>query len=237
VKDTRLLKLLQIFFQIFVDPAKAFLEAFKLRPITAIFPLVVVVIGTALLDAYYYYHVDAAWLADLLTEKMPAAQKKLVQGALTPSHLLIISIVSVAILPASVDACRALFFWVALKIIGHSTSYISLFQIVTWAAVPLTLVLPAGIFALALTGAAHVAPVNVNPVSLNRLFFHYPPSSGWSQFFATLTLVGFWEIGLHAIGLKARTAIAMRTAALLAVAPVVLVYGVWGLFLLAGSGK
>lgn len=225
----------RIFTQMFVDPAQGFRSAFAKPTISVLVPLAIVVIGTTILNAYYYYHVDVAWLGNLLTENLSAAQRKSVSGLFSPGHLLLVSFISVLIVPACVDAIRAFVFSVVLKLMAKPTDYASLFKICAWAAMPLTLVLPAGMLNMYLSGD-HVAPSDLNPVSLNHLLFNLAPASPWAQFFTTLTLVGFWEIGLHAVGLKTRAGISTRAAILLAVVPVLVVYAAWALIIIARSG-
>jgi hypothetical protein len=225
----------RIFLQMFVEPAQGFRTAFAKPTVSVLMPLGIVVIGTTILNAYYYYHVDITWLGNLLTENLSPAQRKVVSGLFSPSHLLLVSFISVLIVPACVDAVRAFVFSVVLKLMAKPTDYSSLFKICAWAAMPLTLVLPAGILNMYLSGD-HVAPSDLNPVSLNHLLFNLSPTDPWAQFFTTLTLVGFWEIGLHAVGLRTRTGISTRAAILLAIVPVVVVYAVWALVIIARSG-
>lgn len=229
-------KLFSILIQMYVDPARGFRNALSGPARSALFPLAMVIVGTTALNAFYYSHVDLGWLADVLTIGLNAAQKRVVVAALTPGRLLLISFVSVLVLPAAMDAARAAFFWVALRTIGRSADYRSLFLITAWSAMPLLLVLPAGILSLVLGDAAHTAPNNLNPVSLNRLFFHLDTTSHWSVYFTTLTLVGFWEVALNAVGLKVRTDMSTRGAVTLALAPLVIVYGIWGIVVLLKFG-
>lgn len=220
------------FVSMFIDPARGFREALAARPWTFVIPLVVVIGCTFLLNAYYYQHVDIQWLKDQLTSAADARQREALQQAISVQKLLVVSLVGITLLTCVVDLVRSMFFWLVLKVQGNRLVFRQLFAITTWAAVPLVLLLPAGMLNLHLGGGTHVSPNDVNPVSFNQLFFHFNSASGWGNMLSTISLVSLWEMALIAVGLRTVAQVSTRTAILLAVIPDVAVYGIWGIVLL-----
>lgn len=226
------MNLIKAFLHLYVEPAKGFREALAARPWTFVIPLLAVIGATFLLNAYYYHHVDLPWLKDQLTVAVDPKQRDALQQAMTPARLLIVSLVGITLLTCIVDVVRSMFFWLVLKVQGNRLEFRKLFAITTWAAVPLLLLLPAGIVNLHLGGATHVAPNDVNPVSFNQLFFHFPSAAGWGNMLSTISIVSLWEVVLLAVGLRTIAGVSTRTAIVLAVLPDLVVYGIWMLTLM-----
>jgi hypothetical protein len=228
--------LINIYGRMLFDPKAAFERALGQKNWTLLFPFVLAVALTFMLNAYYYYHVDFAWLLDQLVGSAPAPQRAMLRSALTRDRLLLLGLIGVIVLTLLINLGRAFIFWIILKVRGgESQRFTRLFAITMWAAAPLALILPAGILNISMAPEGRIAGNDVNPVSLNQLLFHLPSSGGWGQMLSTFSLVNVWEIVLIAVGLHLAAGLKLSRAALIAMVPDVIVYGIWSLSLAAAS--
>jgi hypothetical protein len=100
-----------------------------------------------------------------------------------------------------------------------------------WSTAPLLLILPASMLNISISPAG-MLPNDVNPVSLNQLFFKLAGDSPWGQLLSTFSLINLWELFLIIVGLRIATARTTLQAFSIAILPEVIVYGVWIAFLL-----
>lgn len=226
------MKLARIYFSILLDPKNAFNEALRQRVGTLFFPLLATILVTGILNVVYYYSVDFNWLLAQLTVGMPEQQRLSMEEALTPGRLVAVSLVGVVALAVLVNGARAFIYWVILKVRGDSQRFVRLFALTMWATAPVALILPAGILNIMLASNGHLTPNNVNPVSLNQLFFGLPDTSGWGALLSSFSLVNVWEVFLVAVGLRAVIALSVARALLIALIPDVVFYGIWAISLL-----
>lgn len=226
------MKLIRIYFSILLDPKNGFAEALRQRVGTLLFPLLATILFTTLLNVFYYYHVDFDWLLGQLTAGVPEQQRISMTEALTPGRLIAVSLVSVVILAVVVNALRAFLYWVILKVRGDSQRFIRLFALTMWSTAPVALILPAGILNIMLSHNGHITPNNVNPVSLNQLFFNLSSTSPWGSLLSSFSLVNVWEVFLIAVGLRVIVSISMMRALVIAFIPDVVFYGIWAAVLL-----
>ncbi|QNQ08884.1 YIP1 family protein [Sphingomonas alpina] len=230
------MSLLTTYLVMLFDPRRAFTAALSRKVWTLLLPLTLAIVFTALLNIFYFYHVDLAWLRDQMTATMPKAQRDIALPFYTRGRLIGISLFGVVLLALVVNLGRAFIFWIIFKVRGGDTQrFTRLFAIVMWSTAPLALILPAGILNIMLAPEGRLAGNDVNPVSLNQLLFHLPPSSGWGQLLSTFSLINIWEMVLIAIGLQVVGNLKFTRAALIAIAPDALVYGIWAAALLASG--
>lgn len=226
------MNLIRIYFSILIDPKKGFSDALKQRVGSLLFPLFAAILFTTLLNVFYYYRVDFHWLMGELTAGVPEQQRLSMVEALTPARLIAVSLVSVIALAILVNSARAFIYWVILKVRGDSQRFVRLLALTMWSTAPVALILPAGIINILLVSNGHIAPNNVNPVSLNQLFFGLPSTSQWGSLLSSFSLVNVWEVFLIVIGLRVVTSMSTLRAILVALVPDVVFYGIWALILL-----
>ncbi|MDB5719841.1 MAG: hypothetical protein JWP15_459 [Alphaproteobacteria bacterium] len=230
------MSLVTTYFRMLFEPQRAFGEAMSKKVWTLLLPFFLAVLFTAILNIYYFYHVDIAWLRDQMTASMPSDQRDVIARSMTRGRFIGISIIGVCFLALTINLGRAFIYWLALKVQGvGSQGFVKLFAVVVWSTAPLLLILPAGLLNISLAPGGHLAGNDVNPVSLNQLLFHLPAGSAWGQLLSTFSLVNLWEIALIGVGIQYVSRLGMSKAMLIALLPDAIVYGIWGL-LLAVSG-
>jgi hypothetical protein len=228
--------ILNVFINLFANPTRGFASALALPRWTIIIPLALVIGCTFIINVFYYRNVDLSWLGGELTRDMSAVQRDAVLRSMSIGRLMIVSGIGIVLFTLSIDAIRALFFWLVLKIRGQSQSYGRLFAVTVWAGLPLLLLLPAGLFNIALSHGGHLPPNDVNPVSANQLLFHFSSWTGFGRMLSTISIVSIWELVLLGVGLKVSTGMSNRMGMLLAFAPDIIVYGLWALSIASASG-
>lgn len=226
------MKLARIYFSILLDPKHGFTEALRQRVGSLMFPLLATILVTASLNVFYYYSVDFDWLLGQMTAGMPEQQRLSTIEALTPGRLVAVSLFGVVALALLVNGARAFIYWIILKVRGDSQRFVRLFALTMWSTAPVALILPAGILNIVLASNGHIMPNNVNPVSMNQLFFGLPDTSGWGALLSSFSLVNIWEMFLIAVGMRVVIALSMIRALLIALAPDVVFYGIWAAVLL-----
>ena len=88
--------------------------------------------------------------------------------------------VGLVFLALIINLARAFLIWIILKVRGGETQrFIRIFAIIMWSTAPLLLILPAGILNISLVPEGRIVGNDVNPVSINQLLFHLPPTSSW----------------------------------------------------------
>ncbi len=218
------------------DPRRAFAAALAKKVRTLLFPLVLAILCTALLNVFYFYHVDLPWLRDQMVATMAKPQRDAALPFLTRGRLIGLSLFGVVFLAFVVNLGRAFIYWIVLKVRGgDSQRFMRLFAVVMWSTAPLALILPAGMLNVLIAPEGKLAGNDVNPVSLNQLIFHLPAGGGWGQLLSTFSLINLWEIALIAIGLQLMANLRLSTAILIAFAPDVVVYGLWAIGLVVGG--
>jgi len=220
-----------IYTSLLYTPEKGFAEALKQRVWTLFFPLLLAILITAVINIYYYNNVDMPWLLKQMVANAPKEQKQTILDTLTKTRLVGISLVGVFLLTVSINLFRGFVYWVILKVSGDGIPFVRLFAIVMWSTAPLLLILPASMLNISISPAG-MLPNDVNPVSLNQLFFKLAGDSPWGQLLSTFSLINLWELFLIIVGLRIATTRTTLQAFSIAILPEVIVYGVWIAFLL-----
>ena len=221
------MNIINIYTGLLFSPQQAFAQALRLKVVTLFFPLAAALVITALLNTYYYAAVDMPWLLERMVADIPDDQKQTVLDSLSKGRLLGISLVGVVFLTVSINLFRAFIYWFVLKVKGEAQRFIRLFAIVMWSTAPLLLILPAGVLNIYLSTGQGMLPNDVNPVSLNQLFFKLSGDSDWGQLLSTFSLINIWEIFLIIIGLKLATSLSIKQSFTIALLPELVIYGLW----------
>lgn len=113
---------------------------------------------------------------------------------------------------------------------GPRHSWSQWLRLATWAQVP-QLLYALGLVGLTLLASGPDQPMSqLGYASLNGLVLDLPPDHRWFNWASSLGLFQLWSIALGAIGIRVWTGTTWPRAAALAVAPWVLTFGVWALF-------
>ena len=221
------------------SPSAAFAEL-RERP-RFLFPLIALIVATAIVTSWYYSIVDFEWLKDHLfsgnkrMQAMPEADRARAMGMMSRKMMLSSGVIGTAIGLPIVLAIQAAYCMLAGKITNVQKSFLHWFSLLSWSNIP---VLAGAVAGMALL-ATQNTPVQINPselqmLSLNELFFHLSPAEPGYGLFSTLGLLSFWSWGLAIIGVHAWSNRSWLFSAVFVLLPFVLIYGTWAFFALQG---
>lgn len=220
---------------IFVEPAKA-MQAVREKSMIWL-PLLLMIVGTALVWAWYYQTVDIAWLQDqmlsasgqqLSPEQIAASKSFMTRGFLMGS-----TIVSVAIMLPLIMLISAVYYLLSAKVVGSDIGFGKWFAFALWTSVPALLLVPAGIIKILMTSNGQLTQQAMNPLSLNELLLHLPLSSPWSGLANAIHIPSIWAAVVAIIGYKLWTAKSTLTSSIVVLLPLVVIYGGWAAFVMA----
>jgi hypothetical protein len=196
-------------------------------------PLLLMMVGNALLLYWYYSTVDFAWLQDRLLSANPeldAAAREVARGFMT-KNIMLGSAVAFALIALPVMlALFAVYYLLAAKVIGSDLGYGKWFAFVTWVSVPGLLKLPAAAVAIVMTSNGQLAPEAMNPLSFNQLMFHLAMGHPWQGLLDAIDLTALWSAVVGVIGYQVWTKKSGMTAALVVLLPYAVIYGGWAAY-------
>jgi len=217
---------------IFVEPAKA-MQAVREKSMFWL-PLLLLLLGTAAVQVWYYQIVDIAWLQDYMlsaggaTSPDPQALEA-AKGFMTRGVLLGSTIAGVFIVVPIILLIGAVYYLLAAKVIGSDIGFGKWFAFNVWASVPTLLLIPAGIVQILMSSNGQIAPDALNPLSLNQLMFHLPATNPWTGLANAIHLPGLWATVVAIIGYRVWTSKSIVTSAIVVLLPQIVIFGGWAL--------
>ena len=197
-------------------------------------PIFVSLLTAEVFWVWYYNSVDFAWLKDFLLDMSnPTAngeQRAAIAKLITWKVQFWSTLIGVVVVLLATNLLQAGYLLIVSKVQDDDdTSFLDWFNLSAWASVPrvLTTLMAAVLFAS--SGNRQIAPTELNPVSLNALVLHFPPTHHWAGLATSLDLTLLWSIGLVGVGFAARKHASLPRGMLVASAPYVLIYGIWAL--------
>ncbi len=219
----------------FYEPTKAFgmLEAKR----HAWLPLVLTIAASCILLLWYFSTVDFPWLVDSMTasikdqvarENASAMMSKgAMQGFGIGGSLLGIPLVTVLL--------GVYLMLVAKAMHKESFGFGSGFALAAWSSVPSLLVLPLGAMQIMLSSNNQLATSELNPLTINQLFFQYPMTHPLAGPLDMLGLSFFWGIFLMIIGFQVWAKVTRATAMKVVLIPYATGFGLWLAYALSTS--
>jgi len=209
----------------FVEPGKAFVAIEKKSML--LLPLLLTMAGGAALIFWYYQQVDFAWLQDKLLagKDMEPAQRDAALKFMTKSMMTNMSLLGAVIGPPVVYGITALYYLIVAKITDVPVGYGKWFAFVTWTSVPTLLALLLGAVQIMLASQGHLAYNQLNPLSLNQLFFHVELNTPWATLLDSINATSIWSLVLMVIGFQAWSKKSRLTSIAIAIAPSVVILG------------
>ncbi len=207
---------------------RAALKALLQRP-TFLFPLSVIVLGTAVALASYFFLVDFEWLLQEQASKQGEYQK--------PGHTSRIAVLSMSLaatmagIPA-LRAAQALYLHIAGKLLTIGLGFRHWLSLACWSNLPLFLPLPAFLLALLVHPTGQVSQEALEVFSLNTLFFRVETHDPAYQLLTTLTVLHPWAWWLAALGVKVWGGFSWARSLFVALLPKVVIYGGWAAVIL-----
>lgn len=220
---------------IYLQPSKVFAEL-KTKP-TFLLPLLLTAVVTATMILLYSINVDPDWFVDHTVaaggSEMSASElaqaKEMMPGARTMGYF---GVVGALLGTAVMAALYALYFMLAGKITGATTSFKHGLSLTGWAGMPLllgTVVALIGVFTMApQTAMETLMLTNVDP-----LLVQLPTDNRWSTLAKNFSLLNLWAVFLTALGWRVWGRTSWTQAAVVAVLPSVVIYGAMALWALS----
>jgi hypothetical protein len=215
------------------EPRKAFAEL-AARP-RFWFPLLVLVFTTAAITAWYTSVVDMEWLVDrqirasgfatMLSEQQiaervhAAAQRQGIQSVF--ATLASAAAVVIFMLLGSV------YYVLAGKITNVDRSFRQWLSLTSWSGMPTVLGLIPAAFVLLTASSAQIPQEDLQALSFNALFFHFPPTRPGFSLLSALNLLQLASLYLSVVGVKTWSGRSWLFSTVFATLPYVLIFGTW----------
>ncbi len=220
---------------IYLQPSKVFAEL-KTKP-TFLLPLLLTAVVTATMMLLYSINVDPEWFVDHTVaaggSEMSASElaqaKEMMPGARTMGYF---GVVGALLGTAVMAALYALYFMLAGKITGATTSFKHGLSLTGWAGMPLLLgavVALIGVFTMTpQTAMEALMLTNVDP-----LLVQLPTDNRWSTLAKNFSLLNLWAVFLTALGWRVWGRTSWTQAIVVAVLPSLVIYGAMALWALS----
>jgi hypothetical protein len=199
-------------------------------------PLLTFLVLNALVLYWWVATADFAWQRQQQlagTPTMTPDARAALEGFVAPTPMLLTTQATMLFGTLAAFAVHAGYFRLAGKALKADIGFGQWFGFVSWLSVPKLLLLPLMALQIALSDG-RVTVDNLNLASLASLL-HLGPSSPWLGLAAGLDFTTLWTVVLAAIGLRAWTGCSARAAAVTAVLPYAVLYGVWAAWIVLFS--
>ncbi len=215
-------------FAMFYEPSRAFAMLEPKRH--AWLPLALLIITMAALFSWYFSVVDFAWVMDQMLATMKPAEREVAKSMMTKTMMQTTTMLSGIISYPVVCAVSGLYFMFAGKFINKSVSFGDGFALSAWASVPGLLMLPMGAIAIAMGSGGQVSFSELNPLSVNQLFFQYEMAHPMAGVLDSIGLTSLWSVFLAVIGFQVWAKVAQSTAWKVVLIPYITIYALWFAF-------
>jgi hypothetical protein len=217
-----------------VSPAEAFHELDKAP--TFWFPLLVPIVAQAAVFAWYYGVVDYQWLSDQLISGTPELRdlppEQQQKAMLSHSAMMWLTISLGAVFFSLLRVAEAGYFWLAGRMADVQRSFRHWLALSAWSTFPYLLAIVVMTIPLLLQQGGKTTQEGLNLLSLNELLLGVPRDNRWHTLASTLTVLHPWLWWLGVQGVRVWSGRSLGFSMALALAPVVLIYGAWALFIL-----
>ncbi|GGY05460.1 YIP1 family protein [Paludibacterium paludis] len=214
--------------ELFTEPRRA-LAAVAESP-TVLLPFLIVLALSLSGVLVYYARVDGAWMVDAILSasgKLSAKELEQARQFSSPGTMKWLTLIGIGV--GSVIALLVMggFFKLAGKLAGMNRSYRHWLAFHAWTSLPMALsalVILIGAFAM----PSRTLHTDLQLTHLAPLVFQPEEDSPWKAFLEGFDLMFLWSITLVFIGWQVWGG-SRRTAAIVALLPVLAVYGIWAL--------
>jgi hypothetical protein len=217
--------------QIFTEPGKA-MAAVRERSMIWL-PILLLVLGNAALQLWYWQIVDIGWVQDYMLSANPELTPEQInasRGFMSRGVMSGISAVSIAIVLPVILLISAVYYLLAAKVVGNDIDFGKWFAFSAWTAVPTLLLIPLGAVQILLSDNGQLTPEALNPLSLNQLLFHFPSSNPWAGLLNAISLPSIWSTVVAVIGYRRWTDKPLGTSLFVVLLPQLVIYGCWAAF-------
>jgi hypothetical protein len=209
----------------FYEPGKTYAA---LEPRKAAWvPLIVVMLTSLITTVWYFSVVDFAWLQDQMFADVPATEAEAVKGFVTKGFMMTTGIIGSLVAAPAVFAIIALYLILISKTTKSPMQFESAFALACWSSVPIMLTFPLAAIQLLMANNGQVGLEELNPLSLNQLFFQYKMTDKMAGIANNVSIFTFWNIFLMVIGYEIWAKAKRSTAISVIVVPYAVIYGLW----------
>lgn len=191
-------------------------------------PLVLLMTLNVALTMWYFAVVDFAWLQEKMFASLPGtAEREEAARFFSKSSLQVMTVAGTLFYVPAMAAISALYLAIVSKVARRDFSFAQGFALSLWAWVPSLLLLVLGAMQLVLNPDGQLELTELNPVSLNQMFFHLAAEHPWAAFLESLSVFTIWIALVLAIGYRVWAKVSRATAAKVVLIPHAVVYGIW----------
>lgn len=217
---------LNTFTAMFAEPGRAF-AAVQQRSM-AWLPLLLIMLGSTALFFWYFQIVDFAWLQDRMLASVPDAQgREAAKQVMTKNAMQISQLFGILIGLPIMLSLIAVYFLIVAKIKNLDFGFTKWFSFVSWASLPALLSLPLGAMQILLASNGQLGLDQLNPVSLNQLFFHIEMGKPWASLLESINITSVWSAVLMVVGFQVWSKASRSTSIIVVAIPYTVIYGVW----------
>lgn len=210
------------------DPMRAFAMLEHRRAVWL--PLLLVMLSSAGMLMWYYAAVDFEWLKDKMVSAMTdatAEQRQQAGAMMTKGMIQTTSLLGALLGIPVVAAVTGLYFLIAAKVKKVSFTFGQGFALAAWASIPVVLTSLIGVMQILLSSTGQLDFSQLNPLSVNQLFFQYEMGSTWASFLDTLNIGTVLNIILLICGFQVWAKVPRPSAIAVVLIPYVTIFGIW----------
>ena len=211
------------------SPVEAF-NALKEKPHFWL-PLIIIPLAFAAYQLVYFNFVDYGWLLEQMAlqaqEKGGNPDQVEAMKNIPKMLMMIPGIIMGTVFIIFVQTIYATYLMLVSKGTGDNFSFKAMFSLTLWCGLPAVFTMLACIINMLITDSGRVFFDAVNPFSLNSLIFDVGLASPFRGIVTQIDLFMLWSWVLITIAYKQFSKRSYGHAALVALAPYVLVYGIW----------
>jgi hypothetical protein len=210
----------------FMEPSRAFATIEKRSMVWL--PLIFTLLGTVIIIVWYFQSVDFAWMVDRMTAAMPdQAVREKAKEFMTKSTMQVSSIAGAVIAIPVFWSLMAVYFLLVAKIHKLNFGFTKWFSFVAWASVPGLLLLPLGAMQILMANNGQLGFDQLNPVTLNQLFFHIEMGRPWASLLDSINITSIWSTVLMVLGFQVWSKSSRTSSIIIVTLPLGVIYAVW----------
>lgn len=200
-----------------------------------VFPLLLLIIASALMLTCFYMTVDYAWMVDQMVAaqgndltEAEREQMRTSMNALPQSVMAGISVVGAAIgIPAILAAMSAYLMLMNKLMDRQSLAFPNWLSLMCWTSMPSLFTSLASLVNVLLAHNGQLGIENLNPITFNSLLFHFEPGDALFGPLNSLDPTYIWSTVLLVMGYSHWTGRSLGQSALVVLAPIVIIYASW----------
>lgn len=210
----------------FYEPSKTYAMLEPRRH--AWLPLILVMVCSSVLLVWYFNIVDIVWTIDQMNAGVKdAAAREQASQMMTKGMLQAFSLGATWIGYPLVTALMGVYFMVIAKAMNKEFTFGTGFALAAWSSVPSLLLLPLGTIQILMSSNDQFSSSELNPFSVNQLFFQYPMNHALTAPLDMLSVTSFWGLALMIIGFQVWARVSRATAVKVVLIPYATLLGGW----------